>query len=226
MTQFENLPEVMAAPAPWLLKGSGYILAIRLPKAFLDQQSFLAGDLKASRRGPLAYVMFVDYQSSDVGPYHELLYIPGSLQFRRARHLTISRIYVSSWESVVNGQRNWGIPKDYCDFAVSYGKDDIDEVKLSLNGHVFAELKFRKKLFGLPFNGKLVPKKLRTLTQQFKGHEFTYIPEARGYIQPATLLEAHFDSEYFPDISQGKVVACVKVQDFQMIFPVSEITTI
>lgn len=226
MTQFENLPQVTEAPAPWLLKGCGYILAIRLPKAFLDQQSFIAEDLKSSRRGQLAYVMFVDYQSSDVGPYHELLYIPGSLQFTTARHLSISRIYVSSWESVVNGHRNWGIPKDRCDFAVKYGKDDIDEVKVSLNGHVFAELKFRKKLFGIPFNSKLVPKKLRTLAQHFKNQEFTYSPEAKGHIQPAALLESRFDSEYFPDISQGKVVACVKVQDFEMIFPVAGVVSL
>jgi len=226
MTQFENLPTVPEAPAPWQLKGRGYILAIRLPKAFLDEQSFIPDSLKPSRRGPLAYVMFVDYETSGVGPYRELLYIPGSLQFSTARQLSISRIYVSSWESVVNGHRNWGIPKDYCDFEVKYGPDDIDEVSVSLNGRVFAELKFREKFFRLPFNSKLIPKKLRTLAQQFKGREFTYTPEAKGSIKPAALLKSRFDSDYFPDISQGKIVACVKVTDFDMTFPVAAIKNI
>lgn len=230
MTSFESPIEsqqpLLDAPAPWQLKGSGYLLAIKLPKAFLDEHSFIAEDLKASRRGQLAYVMFVDYQSSDVGPYHELLYIPGSLQFSSGRHLSISRIYVSTQASVSNGQRNWGIPKQLCDFAVSYGKNGIDTVKLTLNGHTFAELCFQKKLFGVPFNGKLVPKKLRTLAQQLSGQEFCYSPEARGHLQPATLLQSSFDPEYFPDISQGRVLACIKVRDFDMIFPLAAIAAL
>ncbi|MDP2227341.1 MAG: hypothetical protein Q8J78_07670 [Moraxellaceae bacterium] len=223
MTQFENLPVVPKAPAPWQLKGQGYILAIRLPPEFLDTQSFADPALVASRRGRMAYVMFVDYQSSDAGPYHELLYIPGSFQFTGARRLSISKIYVSTWDSVVNGHDNWGIPKERCDFQVSYGNDGIDEVKLLLDGRVFAELNFRSHLFRLPFNGHLIPKGLRTLAQQFKGREFTYIPLAKGHVKPARLLSARIDSAHFPDISQGRVVACVKVTDFDMVFPVAAV---
>lgn len=223
MSSFENLPVVPKAPAPWQLRGQGYILAIRLPGDVLEQQSFINEEQRASRRGQLVYAMFVDYQSSGVGPYHELLFIPGTLQFKTARRLSISRIYVSTWESVVNGHDNWGIPKDRCDFQVKYGKDDIDEVKLSVDGHVFAELKFRPKYFRLPFNGSWVPEKLRTLSQWFKGREFTYTPTAKGHIRPAQLLESRFDSRYFPDLARGKVVACVKVTDFEMVFPVAEI---
>lgn len=223
MSAFENLPVVPMAPAPWQLKGKGYILAVRLPAAVLNEQSFIEKALQATRRGPLAYVMFVDYESSDAGPYHELLYIPGSLQFTEGRHLSISKIYVSTWDSVVNGHANWGIPKERCDFQVKYGADDVDEVKLLIEGKVFAELKFRHRFFRLPFNGSWAPKKLLTIAQWFKGREFRFVPQAKGYIKPAQLLESRFDSALFPDISQGKVVACVKVTDFQMVFPLADV---
>ncbi len=213
---------VTDAPAPWQLRGQGYILAIRLPATVLDE-SFIPEELKASRRGSLAYVMFVDYESSPAGPYHELLFIPGSLQFTDARQLSISRIFVSNWESVVNGRANWGIPKDRCDFKVTYGEDDQDHIQLLLDGKVFADLKLRHRLFRLPFNGGWVPEKLRRLAQRFRGREFTYSPLAKGHIKPAQLLEAHIDSRIFPDFSQGKVVACVKVTDFGMTFPVAKI---
>lgn len=213
---------VADAPAPWQLRGQGYILAIRLPAKILDD-SFIPEEQKASRRGSLAYVMFVDYESSPAGPYHELLFIPGSLQFTDSRQLSISRIFVSNWESVVNGRANWGIPKDRCDFQVKYGQDDIDEIRLLLDGHVFAELKFRHRFFRLPFNGGWVPAKMRRLAQRFRGREFTYSPLAKGHIKPAQMLEARIDNKIFPDFSQGKVIACVKVTDFGMTFPVAEI---
>ena len=219
MSSFENLPAVPKAPAPWQLRGQGYILAIRLPADLLDHESFAPDSIAGSRRGRLAYVMFVDYQSSDGGPYHELLYIPGTFRFSTSRRLSITKIYVSTWESVVNGHDNWGIPKERCDFRVRYGADGTDEVQLSLDGEIFAELKFRHRFFRIPFNGNLVPKPLRTLAQHFKGAEFTYVPAARGHIKPATLVEARIDSARFPDISRGRVIACVKVTDFDMVFP-------
>jgi len=226
MSPFEDLPTVPKAPAPWRLRGRGYILVIRLPRDFLDSQSFAPEELKSSRRGRFAYVMFVDYRQSDIGPYHELLYIPGSFAFGDARRLSITKIYVSTWDSVVNGRDNWGIPKEHCDFHVKYGADGVDEVRLSLNGKVFAELDFHPRFFGIPFNGGLLPRKLRTLAQHFNGLQFTYVPAANGHLRLATLLRSRVDGRYFPDISQGRVIACFDVSDFEMLFPVAQIRPI
>ena len=41
----------MIAPAPWHLKGQGYLLVVHLPKSVLDNEGFISDDLVASRRG-------------------------------------------------------------------------------------------------------------------------------------------------------------------------------
>ena len=227
MNMMHTLPDVPLAAAPWKLKGSGYLLAVRLPREVLDNHSFTPDSLQGTRKGKLAYLMFVDYAESDVGPYHELLYIPGSFRFNDGRHVSITRIYVSTWDSVVNGQNNWGIPKDRCDFDVHYGPDQDNIVLRTEDGTEFANLSFRtRRSPRLPVTTSLVPKKFLTLGQHMNGQQYTYSPSTRGHIKPAQLLHARFNPDYFPDISQGKVVSCVRVTDFSMVFPVAEISPI
>jgi acetoacetate decarboxylase len=60
--------------------------------------------------------MLVDYEQSPVGPYQELLFIPGRFQFGRRRYYMVTQIYVSTQVSVENGQENWGIPKQLAQF--------------------------------------------------------------------------------------------------------------
>ena len=72
----------------------------------------------------------------------------------------------------------------------------------------------------------LVPKKFLTLGQHMNGRQYTYSPSTRGHIKPAQLLHARFNPDYFPDISQGNVVSCVRVTDFSMVFPVAKINPI
>src|SRR5574343_636748 len=121
MTAALNTPDaVIDAPAPWTLRGRGYILAIRMPQAVLDDCPHTPAELRASRRGALSLAMLVDYAESPAGPYQELLFIPGTFDFQGQRHPSISRIFVSTMASVVNGRRNWGIPKDRCDFSIDW----------------------------------------------------------------------------------------------------------
>jgi hypothetical protein len=215
---------VALAPAPWQLGGQGYVVAVRLPQTVLEQGSFLPEGCTRVGRSRLAYLMFVDYAASDVGPYHELLYIPGVLQIGRRRNLSISRIFVSSWASVVNGEQNWGIPKDRCDFAVHYGADGVDRVALSAaDGSVFAELELQARGPRLPAPGHWVPRRWRTLSQLRDGQVYTYVPEARGHCRFARLRSWRFDARRFPDLAQGEVVAAIKITDFSMIFPLAQI---
>ncbi len=219
------MPVVANAPAPWQLQGRGYIAMLRFPEGSDAQDAFLPPSLAGRRaRSRFGWMMFVDYQTSDVGPYHELLFIPGSFPFADGqRHLSISRIFVSTLDSVVNGQRNWGIPKDVAQFDVRYREGGLDRVRVSRDGKVFADLAFSSLPIWLPFSTALVPRSLRTLGQHHDGQTFIYTPSAGGWIKPARLRHARFDAQVFPDLAQARPVLAVQVPRFHMTFPVSHV---
>lgn len=213
---------VALAPAPWQLKGSGYIFALWMPRDVLDHGSFIPPRTPRTGSARLAFAMFVDYQSSDVGPYHELLYIPGKLQFAKDdARMSITRIFVSTEASVVNGRLNWGIPKDRCNFDVT-NSGPHDRISLrSDDGRVFAELDL--EAFGprLPAPMGWTPRSWRTLSQVRDGRRFTYVPDANGHFRFARVRDWRFDSQMFPDLARGRIVAALKITDFSMQFPVA-----
>ena len=222
-----NAPQphpVTDAPAPWDLTGRGYISLLRFPAGHGGQDDFLPPEL-SGRRHPsrFALMMFVDYADSPVGPYHELLFIPGRFPFAGgAPRLTISRIFVSSMDSVINGRRNWGIPKELAQFDVQYRDGGVDRVRLSQGGQSFAELTYSRLPLSLPFTAALVPRSWRTLGQVYEGQTFLYAPEARGWIRPGRLRSAQVDPAVFPDVGTARDLLTVEVPRFAMRFPKAE----
>lgn len=219
----DRSPSLADAPAPWQLRGRGYISLLRFPEGSAAQDAFVPASLAGKRsRSRTAWMMFVDYAHSDVGPYHELLFIPGSFPFEDGkRHLSISRIFVSSMDSVVNGRRNWGIPKDLAQFDVRYGEDGVDKISVRQDGEPIAELRYRSTPLPLPFSTALVPRAWRTLGQHRDGNAYIYAPSANGWIRPAKLLEAHSNPALFPNLAGVASPLSVAVPRFAMRFPVS-----
>ncbi|KAL4960134.1 uncharacterized protein BDV14DRAFT_149358 [Aspergillus stella-maris] len=77
----------------------------------------------------LKCVMIVRYEKTDVGPYDELIFMPGRAinPNTNEKDMRISTIYVSTDASVWNGRRNWNIPKHRAifDFKSIPGTKDI-----------------------------------------------------------------------------------------------------
>jgi hypothetical protein len=223
-----GLPDVSLCPAPWDLRGSGWIVALKLPAGHAARDAFLPDELAGQGRSLASYLMYVDYAESGCGPYQELLFIPAAFPFPDGRrHLTISRILVSTWDSVVNGRNNWGIPKDRADFAVERGGTDGGEecVRVSSDGREVCELRFATLRLAppLPVHGAVVPASLRTLAQRFRGSTYYCAPEARGWMRPGRLLSWRFNAGLFPDLAGAAVVAALKVESFRMRFPVARV---
>ena len=167
-----SLPVVARQPAPWDLTGSGWVVALRMAPGSPLRDAFLPGALAGRGQGAIAYLMYVDYAESACGPYRELLFIPGSFPFADGRrHLTISRILVSTWDSVVNGRINWGIPKDRADFEVAEvlaGKRE-ERIRVVSEGRELCDLRFASVPFmpSLPVSSALLPERYLTLAQHF-----------------------------------------------------------
>ena len=201
------------------------MVLLRLPRGAVAARAFVPDELQSSLSSPLSALMCVEYDEAPCGPYRELLFIPGAMLFPDGRrHPSISRILVSTWESVVNGRANWGIPKDRADFffeSVPGG----DRIRLADDSHEFCRLEFGPcRGPRLPLATSLVPSRLTRLAQLHEGRVFHYAPEARGSLRFCRLHDWWFDARWFPDLSVARVLACARVEQFEMTFPVARVT--
>jgi hypothetical protein len=214
-----NNQATISAPAPWALMGSGYIILLKLSRDFVETYGFVPDSLKGSFTGGFGTVMYVDYIYSDVGPYQELLFIPGTFGFMGKNFFSITKIFVSTLESVVNGQTNWGMPKELADFERESLDPSTECIRIFKDGSRAVELTFRSYNLRLPVTTGLVPPAWRTLAHHHEGKTFLATPVARGSIAPARLVDCSIKESFFPGFTQGRVISAFKVPHFFMVFP-------
>ncbi|POW17120.1 hypothetical protein PSHT_06460 [Puccinia striiformis] len=90
-------------------------------------------------RGGIGFVQIVRYPLSPVGAYDELLLVPGSFKppeecLDGSPKFRITQIYVSSLESVLNGRRNWNIPKKLARFEFIQMEGSANKTNVKIYG--------------------------------------------------------------------------------------------
>ncbi len=201
------------APAPWKLKGEGILLIYKFPKKWVEKHGNLPEHLKGKFKGGLGYLMLVNYLSSPVGPYKELLFIPG--KFGPHGKQTITKIYVSSEVSTQNGHVNWGIPKET--LPISWEKKEGRELIQVLDcERVVFSCDIKTGIIPLPISTNLLPIDLH---QFWDGVNFFTRPSGNGWGKLASLKNIQIDPAYFPDFSTQKPIFAVKVSPFWINFP-------
>lgn len=213
------LSPTVVAPPPWKLTGNGYIFTFWFKKAWVKKFGHLLGFQQETFLGGLGTVMLVDYHSSDVGPYRELLIVPGKFNLNGKKQFSISKIYVSSYESVWNGVNNWGIPKELADFEINEISPNTEQIKVSLRGEVFLEAKFTKRNFYFPISTRFFPLKL---AQQRKNKLLITNSSAKGKATFLKYYELQINQAHFPDVSDLNPLTVLAVKDFEMVFPTPE----
>lgn len=207
-------------PAPWNLSGKGYTLLYKFPKAFAEEKANVPEFLKGKFTGGFGALMLVDYSTSDAGPYGELLLIPGKFMHEGKKFNTISKIYVSTMASVINGRRNWGIPKELADFSFQAIDSGTEKVSVSLEGNMIAEFTLESGKLSFPVNTKLLP---FPLVQQYEGKYYYTTFQGSGKGRFAKLKDIRINPGLFPDISGFRPIAAIKVEPFKIVFPEAKI---
>jgi hypothetical protein len=216
-------PPTKVAPAPWTLTGSGHIILAVGQKSDNLHDAAIPHHLQDSYSNICNIMMFVDYKSSPVGPYRELLFIPGTFRFADGkRHFSISKIYVDSYDSTWNGRKNWGIPKEMATFSYD-DSEGYETVRVAKNGRDFASYHLRKKGPTFPCQLSLVPHSLRTFAELLENMIYIYTFSGKGQIQWAQFKADHFDSSLFPDMTKRRSLIALKVTNFELTFPVARI---
>lgn len=214
------MDDIKKVPAPWTLEGKGYILLYRFSKEEISKNTFLSDKFKGHFAGGFGSVMLVDYESSDAGPYSELLFIPGRFKMGRWKKHNIPKIYVSSMESVVNGRENWAIPKEQADFQFSNIDKACQDVNITKNNDCFFKAKIRAK--GIPFPVSTVFLPFPLMQEQDNKIYFTKF-SGKGWGRLASIQSLEINADYFPDLSNKKPLLAIKVSPFKICFPKAEI---
>ena len=215
--------EIKAYPAPWNLRGKGYIFLYKFKKDFVARNGNVPEFLDGSFAGGFGSLMLVDYEDSDAGPYGELLFIPGKFRFGGKRFDTISKIYVSTMESVVNGRSNWGIPKEKAEFSFEELGGGTEKATVTAGGKIAAEFTLRSGRFSFPVSTKLLP---FPLVQQYEGkHYFTdFFGKGKGHF--AKITGMRIDAALFPDVSLCRPLAVIRVDPFNITFPEAKVENV
>ncbi|MHB8203353.1 MAG: acetoacetate decarboxylase family protein [Desulfomonilaceae bacterium] len=210
---------VKKAPAPWNLTGNGYVILYWFKKENLKDKCFLDDSLKESYMGGRGCVMLVDYKSSDVGPYKELLFIPGKINFNGKKLYTISKIFVSTLDSVVNGRENWGIPKEHANFSWMSDKN-TEKIVIEHDGHEFFSTTMEriKFLFTFPLTTSLLPFPLVQIMNQ-RAYYTNFHGKGTGSF--ARIKQMNTDAKIFPGIDEYKPLVVIKVENFRLTFPLA-----
>jgi hypothetical protein len=206
-------------PPPWTLHGRGFVLVYRFSREWVLDAGFVPAEMKDHYVGGLGSVMLVDYADSPCGPYHELLFIPGQFTINNRRLYSITRIYVSTEASVVNGRTNWGIPKFVGRFT--HEQQGTQESYHLYDGQQIAAILKLERQSGLrlPVTTAIVPGFLRALVHPHERGWCRTVVGAQGWLQRATLVEARFDPRLFPDFTHGQFQFGLLADLFTLHFP-------
>ena len=143
------------------------------------------------------------------------------MQIRRKKMFTISKIFVSSLNSVTNGIENLGIPKELANFKVNYLSDNETKFDVSIDGESFFSAHLKNKSFYFSISTRFFPIKL---AQKLNKKLIVTKSTAKGKASFAKFLSLKVDEKHFPDISKLKPLAAFAVKNFKMTFPIPFIT--
>lgn len=197
------------APAPWHLRGRAYWLIYRFPEPFI-REAFGGG---VAPRGGLGFVGLVDYEHTDVGPYQELMLIPGKASYPGAVDYSVSHIVVDSAASMVNGRRNWGIPKGLADFDWRRMPDGSEHVVARQDEQVMIDIRLRPRGPTLPFSSRLIPGGLH-FSQRDAGQTLRTRFDVRCGLRWAQLLGCETPGKRFPNVSGFRPLAVLHQSRF------------
>ena len=209
----------MIYQAPWNLLGEGIILSHRANKSWMLKNGFIPDYLRNSFKGGLAFTMMVNYQEADCGPYKELLFIPGFFLIKNRYRLMITKIYVDSEDSIISGRENWGIPKEMA--KITWERSDSKTVfEANINDQSILKSRIKSTSFTFPINTKLSPFRIQ---QILNNKSYVFKPSGKGKCARGELQNLTVSEDYFPNIEELKLVNCLHIKKFNLLFPASKI---
>lgn len=216
------------APPPWQLQGRGLVALFYCSRAFGNRCAETVPGLEGRAVGGIGALMLVDYAASNVGPYRELLIVPGRFADDAGTPTpAVTHIWVSTQASIDNGRHHWGLPKARASFRdeILGGADSAKRrVSIHQRGHSAVRLTYRPFGPQLPVTTGLLRNRWQTLEQPLDGQRYRTRVSANGRVRAARISEATIPPDAdFADIFSQRHLASLAVPRFTMTFPLAEL---
>jgi hypothetical protein len=215
---------VVRAAAPWLVRGDAYVVFTSSPAEVNIADAGIPHELWGVYNGLFNVMLMANCRESPVGPYRELLYVPGRFRFSfDEERMSVTRSYVSTQASLLNRRANWNVPSDLAEIRNHSRDEHHDEFHITRPGaggpNAFAHFSF--EMFGpeLPVNGRVIPEAFRMFGQLRKDVTLLHSLAVTGTMRSARFTPHAFDPHAFPDMKRRQVVAAIKISDFLLDLP-------
>ncbi|PYE53543.1 hypothetical protein DES52_10872 [Deinococcus yavapaiensis KR-236] len=162
-------------------------------------------------------MMLVNYTSSPVGPYRELLFLGGFFESGGVVHPKVTRIVVDSEASARWGRRNWGLPKEVARFDWQGSDGQGGFVRVEQSGRLLGEFAWTEAGPSVPATTALIPARWGTLAQPCQERVLLTRPRGTGRVRFARLSHALVNPDLFPPLPTPLV--SLRVTNFTMRFP-------
>lgn len=206
-------------PAPWTLTGEAWAVP-QLQRAADVAKYVPSGSAIVAWCGwtPGGYVC-VDYHTSPVGPYREIIFVPALVRHGGQWGFHISHIYVDSAASVAGGRGNWWLPKDLLAFGITKHASTTlfhtDHAAQPVATGVFTD----NGRISLPFTNRWLPLHLlQARAAQFRRSAFW----ATGRIGVANGALDLLDTALLPRLDHVVRLPLLHVQQFTLRFEVGK----
>lgn len=198
-------------PAPWSLALQGVVVFLR--------------DTAPPGRGLLARysaVAWVDYASSNVGPYRELLYAERVIRRRgRPTGPSVLDIWVTSQASAISGNANWGLTKSVIDIDRASAGGGAEAWTAANEDGPLGSIVHRP--FGPPApvgKPRGLGRLLQTRDEQFWATPVSFV----GLARLTKVTEASFDAARVVDLNRHRIVGALSLTHTHMGFHAATVT--
>lgn len=206
---------VLKSPAPWKIGGEAILVIFKFKNTWVEEKGNLPKHLKDKFKGGLGCIILGNYTSTPVGPYRELLFIPGKFQKTKKQAITLA--YSSTEASTQNGRSNWGIPTEIVQIHWDEEKKS-DSVRISKSGKPVFSAEFESLPITFPVSTALFPLRICQTWNHLK--YFTRLT-GFGWAKLAKIKKLELNPALFPDIRGISPVMAIKIAPFQMRLPES-----
>lgn len=205
--------------APWRLTGEGYVMLFKFPREYLIDNGFLNGIAPEKFIGGLSCIIFANYFSSPVGPYQELLFLPGKVICGHKKGYTITKAYVSSEASQINGRQNWAIPKETATFNVEKVNQENEHIRVSRDQRLVLDVSIKASGLSWPLHSGFLPS---TIIQFSENYCYQTHLKGEGLGQLAQNLKVDVNPDFFPHFAFYKHVLIMRIKKFKLRLPITK----